>query len=237
MSRFLRFFATMARLIRSRNKLTSKPRRKQLPTLLIILALLILCCYLAIASLFAFKIQDAYWYDIIQLAKKCQPPGKLGRPLSPMQVTTELLSKDPPTGIVVTLLLGGGDNDKQLLTSQCSFFQSQLTHFLVPNSLDFLLVVSEVDTRLLIDCLNLSPKKPPARRIWKNLDETTLTTDEFQVVTVITGAPHITRVFLAESKVELPHYIQTNPSLLEVPISPPMCQAPFNYIQGTRWFS
>jgi hypothetical protein len=143
----------------------------------------------------------------------------------------------------VTLLLGGEKNP-QLLNSVCSLFSSQLTHFIVPHELDVLFVVSgNIYEQTLVDCLDLriynNNNINNTITTWTNLDSSTLTTRHYQVVTAIAGIPYMTQVFVASEQpsLPLPLYIQRNESILKEPIQPPMCQAPFEYIQGTRWYT
>ena len=172
-----------------------------------------------------------------------------------------------PRGIVVTLLLGG--SNPQLLSSMCSLFASQLTHFIVPHqSIDVLLVVSgNIREETLVQCLDLTI--PTTRSLvaggggvsennndnhkhekeWTNYDGSTMITKHYQALTVIAGTPFKTNVFVASindddndnndegSSLLMPLYIQQNKSILNEPIQPPMCQAPIEYIQGTRWYA
>jgi hypothetical protein len=106
-----------------------------------------------------------------------------------------------------------------------------------PHGLDILFVVSGgLESKTIIDCLDLTARDN-GRHTWNNLDGTIIITDEYRVMTVTAGVPHTTRVFLAETPVHYPVYIQQNTSILTEPIQPPMCQADPNYIQGTRWYT
>eukprot|EP00934_Nitzschia_sp_Nitz4_P008934 Nitzschia sp. Nitz4//scaffold113_size70149//57217//58120//NITZ4_005960-RA/size70149-snap-gene-0.140-mRNA-1//1//CDS//3329533371//8924//frame0 len=63
-------------------------------------------------------------------------------------------------------------------------------------------------------------------------------TERYRVVTAISGVPYQTTVFLAyQPTLRFPSYVEQNKSILSVPIEPPMCQAPVEYIQGTMWYT
>lgn len=183
------------------------------------------------------------------------PPGCHAWPgiISPQQVQQELLlssydnhSQPPTTGLVVSLLLGD-----PLLPYVCSFFPSQLAHFIVPQGLDVLMVLpkpgepgnlgqatSKITMRALQKCLGLVPlvaDDNPGQFVhqeWNNLDGSTLTTWEHRAP----AYSKTTRIFLAETELQLPTYIRENTTLLDIPITPKSCQAPPSYIQGTRWY-
>jgi hypothetical protein len=175
--------------------------------------------------------------------------------MPPKRVKDQLLSQEnPPSGLVVSLLLGD-----HLLPYICHFFPSQLAHFIVPQALDVLLVIpkhtpeyyntttnnsnsskKKTDTPsitmgALQKCLNLVPQKDREGFVyqdWQNLDGSTLTTWEHRAPAFSAS----TRIFLAETEIALPTYVQANRSLLDIPIEPKSCKAPLSYIQGTRWY-
>lgn len=171
-------------------------------------------------------------------------------------VQTTLLSQPPPTGLVVTLLLG---RNPVLEGAICGkFFSSQLTNFIQPHELDVLVVVapsysdSQQDNGVfgqdapsfslarLRDCLSLTTAVPSDnkelsnKRTWINMDGSLLTTWEYRLQGEETSSGmRPTRVFLAESIIwsnttkAIPHHI---------PFDPPACRAPVDYILGTRWY-
>jgi hypothetical protein len=198
---------------------------------------------------------------LLKNPERCVPPPLPSIQNSETTTTTNRTtssdsSNTPPTGIVVTLLLGG--ENPQLKNGICSLFASQLAHFLVPHQLDVLLVVSgNLDETTIVNCLELKPWNTNANAnaklnrnskansnanatTWHNLDGSTTTTRDYQAMTVIAGKPYRTKVMMAsEPSLRYPTYIQENPAihLQEHPIQPPMCQAPVEYIQGTRWYT
>jgi hypothetical protein len=193
--------------------------------------------------------------------KQCVLPPK---PLSPHQVQLQLQldsqsksQRSAPTGIIATLLLFSSElenknssstsftiGDQQLVASLCGLFPSQLTHFAIPQQLDVLLVVAggadnhQNYVSVIRKCLNLlptTPKEDPSRQHeWQNLDGTTLTTVAYQVVTVLKGIPHTTKVYFA-TQPNLPFPTSYTPHQ-ERTIEPPMCRASLAYVHGTRWY-
>lgn len=192
------------------------------------------------------------------LPKKRAAPGcfQWEGVMPPRQVQKELFSKEeePPSGLVVSLLLGD-----HLLPYICHFFPSQMAHFIGPQGLDVLFVIPKplqdqfsystgnstssnatttpITMRALQKCLNLSPVSSQdddgnnyVYQDWQNLDGSTLTTWEHKV------AGYKNRFFLAETELQLPSYVQSNRSFLDIPIEPKSCRAPLTYIQGTRWY-
>ncbi|CAB9512064.1 expressed unknown protein [Seminavis robusta] len=178
--------------------------------------------------------------------------------MSPLQVEQELLTpqddeeeeKAPPSGLVISMLLGD-----HMLPYICHFFPSQLAHLIVPQGLDVLLVIPKpkknttttITMRALQKCLNLVPLPTDdddtddgyVYQDWQNLDGSTMTTWEHRAPSF----SFTTRIFLAETDLQLPPYVQANRSAYlddtsdtPIAISPKSCQAPLTYVQGTRWY-
>jgi hypothetical protein len=157
----------------------------------------------------------------------------------------ELLESDTQkTGLVVILAMAPEDHLSLHDTQQriCHALPNQLEYLLAPQGWDMLLVVEEDEmrgwtVRSFVKCLNLVAKTGPTQT-WNNLDGTTLETMAYQYQSKA-GSPTVfsPTVFLASSTVQDPVYIQQNPSLLNIPITPRSCQAPKSYIQATRYYT
>jgi hypothetical protein len=170
--------------------------------------------------------------------------------LSPREIVEHVLPQPPPRGIMVTLLLG-----QNALDYLCRFFPSQWQHLIQPQGWDVLFVIGTIakDPRSqqqasmlkeqLKSCLYLKQLQGAQHlqpQEWYNLDGSTMTTQAYQIV-----PPNLTRttpqhdtnlIFLAESELGLPRYIQANESLLKLPMEPRHCQAPLPYVLGTKWY-
>ena len=167
---------------------------------------------------------------------------------------THIRQNQRSRGLVVTLVLG-----KSPENFLCRFFPSQLQHLIIPQQWDVLFVVADKSTvgsnksknkkrptsrdanhlkHELISCLNLT-QYSTKNQTWYNLDGSILQTQEYRVQLKTDNNETVVlqpRIFLAEMDLNLPKYIQANPSLLSVPMEPKQCQAPIPYIQGTKWY-
>jgi hypothetical protein len=169
--------------------------------------------------------------------------------LPPHVVEQELLSKPPPTGIVVTLLLGRNPVLERAICGK--FFASQLNYLIQPHELDILLVVAPsfnhrnqeqdgeeqfLSLSRLRQCLGLTDasleNQHSNERTWINLDGGSITTWEYQLPAK-NAMSRPTRVFLATSNL-----VGTNTTTIpkKLRMDPPACQAPLDYILGTRWY-
>jgi hypothetical protein len=183
--------------------------------------------------------------------------------MSSRQVQEEELTQEPPSGLVVTLL--HGDHTLPYICnffpSQLAHFiiPQNLDVLLVlpkPNITKTRKnsTTGIVTMRALQKCLNLVPKQQKddndnnsktteetyyVYQEWDNLDGSNLTTWEHAIAGQQQNSKdgsRPTRIFLAETELKFPKYIQHNRSWLEIPIDPPSCQALTEYIQGTRWY-
>jgi hypothetical protein len=152
-----------------------------------------------------------------------------------------------PTGLVVTVL-SFDEHNPQLWNSICTLFPSQLTLFIVPHQLDVFLLLygNHKNTNIerdLVDCMQLQPSLSHANTTWHNSDGSVLTTRNYYATTVIAGTRYKTTVKIAiQPDMDMPTYITRETTNLTLylqdhPIVPPMCKAPIEYMQGTRWYT
>jgi hypothetical protein len=146
---------------------------------------------------------------------------------------TRLLSRRPPTGIVVTLAKRRGTAQAGALGLLCGKIPTQQAAFLEPQGMDLLLLLDMDDgaemsiTSRVAACLELVDLN--VAQSWNNLDGSVLTTHAF---TSKTGRR---KVYLAPYEMPYPNYIQRNMTILEEPMLD--CESPQDYIQGTRYYS
>jgi hypothetical protein len=134
----------------------------------------------------------------------------------------------------------------------CRFFPSQWQHLIRPQGWDVLIVIgsiakdhksqqqSNMFKEQLKSCLYLKQLQQLPPQTWYNLDGSTMTTLAYQILppnlTNATPEHDTNLIFLAESELVMPRYIQANESLLKVPMEPRQCRAPKPYVLGTKWY-
>ena len=142
-----------------------------------------------------------------------------------------------PSGLVVTLILTPDEErlKKSIKILCCQSVSSQLIHLLGPQKWDLLLLTagdhfrSTLSNEYIQECLNLTSTQEESK-LWLNLDGSNLTTTRYLWHDSVS-------VYLSHIHLEFPKYIQEDPSLLNLTIEPPVCNAPKSYIQGTRWYA
>ncbi|KAG7361052.1 glycolipid 2-alpha-mannosyltransferase [Nitzschia inconspicua] len=157
-------------------------------------------------------------------------------------------SKTPPTGIVVVLATGTDDVpqvQQDNFRRICKVIPTQVEYLLESQGLDMLLLVEESPgwtAQSIISCLRLEPIHGNATtsQTWTNLDGTKLTAKPYHLNPQSLSrqsVQHMSTIYVAAIKTELPQYIQKDPSILKKPITPKSCDAPRRYIQATRWYT
>jgi hypothetical protein len=156
----------------------------------------------------------------------------------PIPSDVQNTQKGPPTGLLVVLAVASDEAwvRRDALQRICHAIPTQIDYFLEPQSLDMLFLIEEegLDWTMekFVSCWGLQQLEDAASRTWQNLDGTTLTATTYH-----SPGNGKTKIFLARTKLEYPHYIQKDQSILSQPITPRSCQAPRKYIQATRWYT
>ena len=136
-----------------------------------------------------------------------------------------------PTGMVVTLATRqqGKPQAIKLMDLLCQKVPTQQAYYYEPHGWDLLMLIDIYDHTYydVAKCLQLHDLN--IIETWKNMDGSVLTTHKYRSKT------YQTFVYLAQYKMQYPHYIQRNMSILEEPMED--CPMPHDYIEGCRYYS